>query len=116
MVLGAQWSEFGVRVRGEFFLAAEFYEEGEVYCGVAGHDCALVYCDGDCEFGLFLLCSAMFSECSVNVHFFTISPFQSWKAGHLTSHHLCQSTWALLGSYVYPYVWGTLSSLQFLSM
>lgn len=50
MVLGAEWREFGVWVCGEFFLAAEFYEGGEVYCGVAGHDCALVCCDGDCEF------------------------------------------------------------------
>lgn len=75
MGLGAQRCEFGVRVRGELFLAAEFYEEGEVYCGVAGHDCAMVYCDGDCEFGHFLFCSAVFSECSVNVHLFIISPF-----------------------------------------
>ena len=59
MVLGSEWGEFGVWVRGEFFLAAEFYEEGEVYCGVAGHDCALVCCDGDCEFlslSFFLFC------------------------------------------------------------
>ena len=75
MGLGTQWGEFGVRFRGELFLAAEFHEEGEVYCGVAGHDCALVYCDGDCEFGLFLFCSAVFSGCSVDVHLFVISAF-----------------------------------------
>ena len=55
MVLGLEWGEFGVRVCGEFFLAAEFYEEGEVYCGAAGYDCALVCGDGNCKFCLFSL-------------------------------------------------------------
>ena len=53
MVLGAEWGEFGVWVCGELFPVAEFYEEGEVYCGAAGYDCALVCCYGDCEFGHF---------------------------------------------------------------
>ena len=60
MVLGPEWGEFGLWLCGEFFLAAEFYEEGEVYCGAAGHDCALVCCDGDCEFDVFFCCSAVF--------------------------------------------------------
>lgn len=65
MVLGPEWSQFGVWLRGEFLFAAQFYEEGQVYCGAAGHDCALVCCDGDCEFGLFLSCSAFFLGCFI---------------------------------------------------
>ena len=59
MVPGLEWGKFGVWICGEFFLVAEFYEEGEVYCGVAGYDCALVCGYGDCECGSLPLFSVL---------------------------------------------------------
>ena len=100
MVLGAQWGEFGVWLCGELFLAAEFYEEGEVYCGVAGYDCALVYCDGDCEFGLFIFLFCFLLGQALLVHLLVIPCPNSYKSGDLTTHYLHQSTWGL--RHVYP--------------
>ena len=84
MVLGVERGEFGVWVCGELFSVAEFYEEGEVYCGAAGYDCALVCCYGDCECGslfffffffFFLkkLFFFFFFFCAVFVHVFVMS-------------------------------------------
>lgn len=49
-------------------------------------------------------CSALFSGCVIDVNLFLISCVKSWKAIRLATCLFYQSTWALLGSYVYPRV------------